>query len=151
MKHVGMDVHSTTTDVSVVDDRGKEVLYRQVKSTKEELVGLIKNIRGSKRATVEECQMADWVARAVTPHAPCDAVGAGNGATVSTNRARNGKPWIQTSAHLRVTAPVPEPTRSAFRPESPKELNLTQICEMFIDFGDLCSVQQSSPFGRPGR
>jgi transposase len=63
-----MDVHSTTTDVSVVNNRGKEVLYRQVNSTKEELVGLIKSIRGSKRATVEECQMADWVARALTPH-----------------------------------------------------------------------------------
>jgi hypothetical protein len=39
MKHFGMDVHSTTTDVSVVNNRGKEVLYRQVNSTKEELVG----------------------------------------------------------------------------------------------------------------
>ena len=68
MKHIGMDVHSTTTDISIVNNRGKEVLYRQVKSTKEELVGLIKSIRGSKRATVEECQMADWVARALMPH-----------------------------------------------------------------------------------
>lgn len=68
MKHIGMDVHSTTTDICVVNSRGKEVLYRQVKSTKEELVGLIESIRGGKRATVEESQMADWVARALMPH-----------------------------------------------------------------------------------
>lgn len=68
MKHIGMDVHSTTTDICVVNSRGKEVLYRQVKSTKEELVGIIKSIRGSKQATVEESQMADWVARALMAH-----------------------------------------------------------------------------------
>jgi hypothetical protein len=32
------------------------------------------------------------------PHAACDVEGAGNGATDSANRARRGKPWIQTSA-----------------------------------------------------
>jgi transposase len=68
MKHIGMDVHSTTTDVSVLNKQGKEILYRQVRSSREELVGLIKSMRGSKRATVEESQMADWVARAVSPH-----------------------------------------------------------------------------------
>ncbi len=68
MKHIGMDVHSTTTDVAVLNHRGIEILYRQVKSTKEELVALIQGIPGGKRVTVEESQMADWVARALTPH-----------------------------------------------------------------------------------
>jgi hypothetical protein len=29
---------------------------------------------------------------------------------VGANRARKGKPWIQTSPHLRATAPVLDPT-----------------------------------------
>lgn len=68
MKHIGMDLSSTTIDVSVFNDHGVEVLYRQVKSKKEELVTLLKSIPGKKRVTVEESQMADWVARAVKPY-----------------------------------------------------------------------------------
>jgi hypothetical protein len=44
------------------------------------------------------------------PHATCDVAGAGNGATVGANRARKGKPWLQTSTFLRATAPVLDPT-----------------------------------------
>jgi hypothetical protein len=47
---------------------------------------------------------------AVNPHAACDAAGAGDGATESSNRARRGKPRTQPRSHLRATAPVPDPT-----------------------------------------
>ena len=44
------------------------------------------------------------------PHATCDVAGAGDGATVSPNRARRGKPRTQPRIHLRATAPVLDPT-----------------------------------------
>jgi hypothetical protein len=50
------------------------------------------------------------------PHATCDAAGAGNGATVSPNRARRGKPRTQPRIHLRATAPVLDPTSDKKKP-----------------------------------
>jgi hypothetical protein len=47
---------------------------------------------------------------AVNPHAACDVAGTGNGMTVTSTRARRGKPSIQPRGGLRITAPVPDPT-----------------------------------------
>jgi hypothetical protein len=53
------------------------------------------------------------------PHAACEEAGAGNGVTDHPNRARRGKPWIETREILRTTAPVLDPTnRLSFRYES---------------------------------
>src|SRR5262249_35429841 len=49
---------------------------------------------------------------AANPHAACDAAGTGDGGTATSNRAQKGKPWIQPRSRLRITAPVPDPTRS---------------------------------------
>jgi transposase len=68
MKHIGMDLHSSTTDVCVRNGRGKIVLRRQIATTKAELEKLICSIQGSKRVALEESQMADWVARVLKPH-----------------------------------------------------------------------------------
>ena len=68
MKHIGMDLHSTTTDVCVRNGRGKIVLRRQVATTQAEIEKCIRGIQGPKRVVVEESQMADWVTRVLTPH-----------------------------------------------------------------------------------
>jgi transposase len=68
MKHIGMDVHSTTTDVCVRNGRGKIVLRRRMDTTKGELERFIVAIAGPKRVVVEESQMADWVVRVLQPH-----------------------------------------------------------------------------------
>jgi transposase len=68
MKHIGMDLHSTTTDFTVRNSEGVIVKRKQVHSSREELVKFVSSIRGQKRVMVEESQMADWVARALIPH-----------------------------------------------------------------------------------
>src|SRR5512138_752871 len=68
MKHIGMDVHSTTTDACVRNGSGVIVLQRQVRTTQKELIDLIASIHGKKRVVVEEDQMADWVTRLLQPH-----------------------------------------------------------------------------------
>ena len=68
MKHIGMDVHSTTTDACVRNGKGKIILQRQIRTTQKELINFIAGIEGQKRVVVEEDQMADWVARLLQPH-----------------------------------------------------------------------------------
>jgi transposase len=68
MKHIGMDLHSATTDVCVRNGKGKIILCRQIATTKAELEKLILSIKGPKRVAVEESQMADWVNRVLAPH-----------------------------------------------------------------------------------
>ncbi len=68
MKHIGMDLHSTTTEVCVRNGRGKIVLCRQIATTKSELEKLILGIAGPKRVALEESQLAEWVTRVLTPH-----------------------------------------------------------------------------------
>lgn len=68
MKHIGMDLHSATTDVCVRNGKGEIILCRQIATTKAELEKLILSIKGPKRVAVEESQMADWVTRVLTPH-----------------------------------------------------------------------------------
>jgi len=68
MKHIGMDVHSTTTDACVRNSKGVIVLQRRIRTTPTELVDFIESIQGEKRVVVEEDQMADWVTRILQPH-----------------------------------------------------------------------------------
>ena len=68
MKHIGMDVHSTTTDACVRNSRGVPVLQRRIRTTQKEMINFIAEIKGPKRVVVEEDQMADWVTRLLQPH-----------------------------------------------------------------------------------
>jgi transposase len=68
MKHIGMDLHSTTTEACVRNGNGKIVLRRQIETTPAELEKFVVGIPGRKRVAVEECQMADWVTRCLKPH-----------------------------------------------------------------------------------
>ncbi len=68
MKHIGMDVHSTTTDITVLNSRGNEILHRRIRTRESDLLDFFKSMSGEKRAALEESQMADWVARVVDPH-----------------------------------------------------------------------------------
>ena len=68
MKHIGMDVHSTTTDACVRNGRGVIVLQRRIRTTQKELINFVTGIEGQKRVVVEEDQMADWVTRMMQPH-----------------------------------------------------------------------------------
>jgi transposase len=68
MKHIGLDVHSTTTVVNVLNDRGRSVLRREIPTREAHLVDLMQSIAGPKRAALEESQMADFIARVIAPY-----------------------------------------------------------------------------------
>lgn len=69
MKHIGMDLGGTTTTASVLSARGKRLLDRTLPTRETELVNFVSKIPGAKRVVVEESQLADWVIRALKPHA----------------------------------------------------------------------------------
>ena len=68
MKHIGMDLHSSTTDVCVRNGKGEIVLRRRLETTRTELQRFVADIPGPKRIAVEESQMADWATRVLQPH-----------------------------------------------------------------------------------
>lgn len=68
MKHIGLDVHSTTTDACVRNDKGVIVFSRRIKTTARELKKVLAEIGGPSRVVLEEDQMADWVTRVLEPH-----------------------------------------------------------------------------------
>ena len=67
MKHIGLDVHSTTTSATVRNHVGKILCRAQFASTRGELARFMTSIKGPKRVALEESQMADWVTRALAP------------------------------------------------------------------------------------
>lgn len=68
MKHIGMDVHSTTTRISVFSDRGREIKNTRVFTKEADLVEFLASIPGPKQVALEESQMADFVTRMIQPH-----------------------------------------------------------------------------------
>lgn len=68
MKHIGLDVHSTTTDISVFSDRGREIRRTKVATREADLVAFVMSIPGAKQVALEESQMADFVTRIIEPH-----------------------------------------------------------------------------------
>lgn len=67
MKHIGLDVHSTTTSATVRNHFGRILGRAQFPSTRAELVRFMASIKGPKRVSLEESQMADWVTRVLVP------------------------------------------------------------------------------------
>jgi transposase len=69
MKHIGMDVHSTTTDITVLNSNGKKIFHQKIPTRREELVASIKKIPGKKQVVVEESSLSDWITRLLEPYA----------------------------------------------------------------------------------
>ena len=69
MKHIGFDIDSTTTHISVFSERGREILHTKIPTREADLVAFMMSIAGPKRVALEECQMADFVTRTIEPHA----------------------------------------------------------------------------------
>ena len=69
MKHIGLDTHSTTTFATVLNDRGRKILRREIATRELDLIDFMQSIAGPKRVALEESQMADFVARAIAPYA----------------------------------------------------------------------------------
>lgn len=69
MKHIGFDIDSTTTHISVFSERGREILHTKIPTREADLVAFMMSIAGPKCVALEESQMADFVTRAIEPHA----------------------------------------------------------------------------------
>lgn len=69
MKFIGMDVHSTTTDICVINERGRQVGRYRVETTERELIQVIRGVDGPKQVVLEESQLADWVTRILSGEA----------------------------------------------------------------------------------
>lgn len=68
MKHIGLDVHSTTTHATVLNNRGRKILQRQIPTRECELIDFIKSIPDPKRVALEESQVSDFVTRMLEPY-----------------------------------------------------------------------------------
>ncbi len=68
MKHIGLDVHSTTTLADVLNDRGRKILRRRIPTREIDLIDFIRSIPGPKRVALEESQMSDFVTRVIAPY-----------------------------------------------------------------------------------
>lgn len=68
MKHIGLDIDSTTTHINVFSDRGREIKRAAVPTREADLVAFMLSIPGPKQVALEESQMADFVTRILTPH-----------------------------------------------------------------------------------
>jgi transposase len=69
MKHIGFDIDSTTTHISVFSERGREILHTKVATREADLVAFMMSISGRKQVALEESQMADSVTRIIEPYA----------------------------------------------------------------------------------
>jgi transposase len=69
MKHIGFDIDSTTTHISVFSERGRELLHTKIPTREADLVAFMMNVAGPKRVALEESQMADFVTRVIQPYA----------------------------------------------------------------------------------
>jgi transposase len=69
MKHIGFDIDSTTTHISVFSERGREILHTKIPTREADLVAFMMSVAGPKRVALEESQMADFVTRAIEPYA----------------------------------------------------------------------------------
>jgi transposase len=69
MKHIGFDIDSTTTHISVFSDRGRELQHTKIPTREADLVAFMLSISGAKQVALEESQMADFVTRIIEPHA----------------------------------------------------------------------------------
>lgn len=68
MKHIGLDVHSTTTLATVLNNRGRKIMHRQIRTRECELIDFIKSIPDPKRVALEESQVSDFVTRILEPY-----------------------------------------------------------------------------------
>jgi transposase len=63
-----LDTHSATTVATVLNDRGRKILRRQIPTREYDLIDFMQSIPGPKRVALEESQTADFVTRAIAPY-----------------------------------------------------------------------------------
>lgn len=68
VKYIGMDVHTATTTVAVLDDRGQQIMEVTLKTEAAILVQFLRGLNGYLCLTLEEGTFAAWLADVLAPH-----------------------------------------------------------------------------------
>ena len=68
MKHLALDAHARTSELSVRDARGRLIDCRQVPTEAHALIESIGHVAGRKTLVVEESNLAGWLKRTLEPH-----------------------------------------------------------------------------------
>jgi|TARA_Y100000294_G_C8536869_1_gene329448 transposase len=68
MKHLALDAHTRTSELSVRDARGRLIDCRQVPTEAHALIESIGHVAGRKTLVVEESNLAGWLKRTLEPH-----------------------------------------------------------------------------------
>jgi len=69
-KYIGIDAHCKYCDIAVVDEKGRLLSHRSVKTGAETLIRAVKEVTGERAVVVEESTLADWLHRTLSPY--CD-------------------------------------------------------------------------------
>jgi transposase len=69
-KYIGIDAHCKYCDIAVVDEKGKLVWQHSVKTSAENLIEAVKQVKGERAVVVEESTLAGWLHRTLSPY--CD-------------------------------------------------------------------------------
>ena len=67
MKHLALDAHARTSELSVRDARGRLIDCRQVPTEAHALIESIGHVAGRKTLVVEESNLAGWLKRTLEP------------------------------------------------------------------------------------
>ncbi|MGH9328349.1 MAG: IS110 family transposase [Terriglobia bacterium] len=77
IKYIGMDVHSASISVFVLDAAGKEIMEATLRTEPAAILGLIQGVKGAVQVAFEEGTHAQWLYELILPHVAkvvvCDA------------------------------------------------------------------------------
>lgn len=67
MKYIGMDAHSSTSTLCVMNESGQEIDQVTLQTNGRLLVGYLRSIEGPKKLTFEECELSHWLHAIIRP------------------------------------------------------------------------------------
>jgi transposase len=66
-KYIGLDAHSSTCTFNVTDEKGQEIDNTTIATNGRLLVKYLREIEGSKKLTLEECELSNWLYEILRP------------------------------------------------------------------------------------
>ena len=67
-KYIGLDVHSTSCTMAVVNDAGRKLQHHIVETSEQALIDCLRSIPGPRRLCLEEGTQSSWLYEVLSPH-----------------------------------------------------------------------------------
>ena len=67
-KYIGLDVHSTSCTMAVVNDAGRKLQHHIVETSEQALIDCLRSIPGPRRLCLEEGTQSTWLYEVLSPH-----------------------------------------------------------------------------------